>query len=168
MIMTHCHFIVAMNFCHCVLVLYTCNYLLPKCVNFINLWWYAAVMHLIYIRIVILGTCAITVALQGTSIPIIDDAQCDSIWGTSFQSSAMICVWGGVGGGIGSCNVRSCNIQNWVFMYGLSLHIIFQYVPKHVMINFSINMICIVIENKIQFFTQIVSCLSFFVIQWLF
>lgn len=52
-----------------------------------------------------LGSCNIPVALQGTSIPIISDASCTSIWGSSFQASAMICVWGGTGGTIGSCNV---------------------------------------------------------------
>jgi hypothetical protein len=45
--------------------------------------------------------------LQGTGIPIISDAQCANLWPNSFDASNMICVWGGVGGGIGSCNV-SC------------------------------------------------------------
>jgi len=57
--------------------------------------------------ILLLGSCALPIALQGTAIPIISDAQCSSIWGSSFQASAMICVWGGSGGTIGSCNVSA-------------------------------------------------------------
>ena len=55
------------------------------------------------------GSCALPVTLQGTEIPIIDDDTCAGIWGDSFQSNNMICVWGGNGGTIGSCNVRTIN-----------------------------------------------------------
>ena len=53
------------------------------------------------------GSCSLPVTLQGTEIPIISDDECSGIYGDDFQPDNMICVWGGDGGGIGSCNV-SC------------------------------------------------------------
>ena len=50
------------------------------------------------------GSCALPIALQGTQIPIITDALCSELHGTSFQASSMICVWDEVGKQIGACN----------------------------------------------------------------
>ena len=53
------------------------------------------------------GNCGMPWDLQGVYIPIINDAECSSRHGSWFQSSSMICVWGGTLGGIGACYVRN-------------------------------------------------------------
>ena len=54
---------------------------------------------------VVAGSCALPVALQGANLDVISDAQCESLRGTSFQSSNMICVWDTVNQQLGACNV---------------------------------------------------------------
>ena len=50
------------------------------------------------------GSCGIPVTLQEVQIPVISDSTCSNRWGNSYNSNLHVCVWGGVGGGIGSCS----------------------------------------------------------------
>lgn len=53
------------------------------------------------------GGCAIPTELQGIEIPIIPDADCEAIWGDSFQPSNMICVLDTDDASSSACNVSS-------------------------------------------------------------
>lgn len=50
------------------------------------------------------GICPLPTDLQEVQIPLIDDATCTAEWADSYNPDVHICVWGGVGGGIGACN----------------------------------------------------------------
>jgi pancreatic elastase II len=50
------------------------------------------------------GTCALPTTLQHTQIPVIDDATCTQRWGANYNPSVHVCVWGGMGAGIGACS----------------------------------------------------------------
>lgn len=50
------------------------------------------------------GSCPIAQNLQEVQIPVIDDATCEGRWGRNYNSAVHVCVWGGIGAGIGSCS----------------------------------------------------------------
>merc|ERR1712044_123398 len=47
------------------------------------------------------GNCGLPATLQGVNIPIISDSECNTRWGSSFNSALMVCVYNG---SQGSCN----------------------------------------------------------------